>query len=173
MLSIMWTCYANNGFCPRLMYVKEDLTIQEARDLLKDRQTRRSFVIQPHSRTPAGEWQKGEKKQMPSIHSLHSLPLSFVPSTIPNISVFNSLLSSILHTWQNNWEFPLNGSGQYYAGSKRLVKRQTLRSFVVQFHRRTPAGEWRNGKKKKNCIWTMNMTGPRVPDYPGEPVPER
>ena len=40
--------------------VKEDLaelgsSIQEARDLSKDRQTRRSFVIQLHHWTPAGE----------------------------------------------------------------------------------------------------------------------
>ena len=33
-----------------------------------------------------------------SIHSVHGLPLLFVPSTIPNIGVFNFLLSSILHT---------------------------------------------------------------------------
>jgi len=37
---------------------------------------------------------------MSSIHSLHGLPLLFVPSTIPNVSVFNFLLSSILHMWQ-------------------------------------------------------------------------
>jgi len=38
---------------------------------------------------------------MSSIHFLHGLPLLFVPSTIPNISVFNFLLSSILHMWPN------------------------------------------------------------------------
>jgi len=40
-----------------------------------------------------------------SIHTLHGLPLLFVPSTIPNISVFNFLFSSILHMWPNSRSF--------------------------------------------------------------------
>jgi len=40
-----------------------------------------------------------------SIHPLHGLPLLFVPSTIPNISVFICLLSSILHMWLNSHSF--------------------------------------------------------------------
>ena len=36
---------------------------------------------------------------MSSIHSLRGLPLLFVLSTIPNISGFNFLLSSILHMY--------------------------------------------------------------------------
>jgi len=42
---------------------------------------------------------------MSSIHSLHGLSLLFVLYTIPNIRVFNFLLSSILHMWPNSWSF--------------------------------------------------------------------
>ena len=42
---------------------------------------------------------------MSSIHSIHGLPLLLVPSTILNISVFNFLLSSILHVWPNSRSF--------------------------------------------------------------------
>jgi len=50
-----------------------------------------------------------------SIHSLHGLSLLFVPSTIPNISVFNFLLSSILHMWPNSQSFWISLCGRSFS----------------------------------------------------------
>jgi len=40
-----------------------------------------------------------------TLYSLHGLPLLFIPSTIPNITVFNFPLSSILQMWPNSQSF--------------------------------------------------------------------